>query len=96
MKKAIVSLAAAAALIACLAGCGKDDNARASNTGYRVEGDAYRNGRYYASDDGAVYDGYAPDRMGLLGNVREAADDAADGVRDAGRAMEDAFDGVAG
>lgn len=96
MRKVIVSLAAAAALIACLAGCGMDNGTRATNTGYRAESDAYRNGRYYASDDGAVYDGQDPNRMGLLGNVHDAADDAADGVRNAGRAIGDTLDDMAG
>lgn len=96
MRKAIVSLAAAAALIACLAGCGMNDNTRTTNTGYRADSNAYRNGHYYASDDGAVYDGQDPNRMGLLGVVRDTADDAADGVRDAGNAIGDTIDDMAG
>ena len=89
MKKTFVSLTAGLFLLAALTGCGMKET-KTSNTAYRTQNGAYDPGRYYADDDGTVYG--TRERSGVADGLRNAADDAADGVRNAGNAIGNTID----
>ena len=94
MKKTIFSLAAALAVVTCLAGCGQNET-KPSNTAYRARDNVYHDGQYYAANDGTVYDAGDPARTGLLGDFRNMANDAADGARNVGNAVGNTIDDMA-
>ena len=94
MKKTLISLTAGLFLLAALTGCGMKET-KTSNTAYRTQNGAYEPGRYYADDEGTVYGTRTADRNGMANSLRNVADDAADGVRNAGNAIGNTIDDMA-